>query len=151
MFRFQSIDHIEAKIKGFAVKARTEAARLSHWIDRWDVYTACIALVIGVICGVSGLIYGIRTSRPPVTIERFALEPLAPAAAQSPEPTNTPDATSTAVFSPKTYVASKSGTKYHLPTCAGAKSIVEANKVWFSTKEEAEKAGYTPAGNCKGI
>lgn len=49
------------------------------------------------------------------------------------------------------YVASKKGSKYHLPWCAGAKSILEENKIWFASKEEAEKAGYTPAGNCKGI
>ena len=49
------------------------------------------------------------------------------------------------------YVASKSGTKYHLPWCGGAKQIKEANKIWFDTKEEAEAAGYTPATNCKGI
>jgi len=49
------------------------------------------------------------------------------------------------------YVASKNSDKYHLPWCSGAQRISEANKVWFSTKEEAEKAGYTPAGNCKGI
>ncbi len=49
------------------------------------------------------------------------------------------------------YVASKSGTKYHLPWCAGAKQIKEENKIWFVSKEEAEKAGYTPAANCKGI
>lgn len=49
------------------------------------------------------------------------------------------------------YVASKSGTKYHLPTCSGAKRISDKNKIWFSTKEEAEQAGYTPASNCKGI
>jgi hypothetical protein len=49
------------------------------------------------------------------------------------------------------YVASKNGTKYHLPWCGSAKSIKEENKVWFATKEEAEKAGYTPASNCKGI
>jgi hypothetical protein len=49
------------------------------------------------------------------------------------------------------YVASKSGTKYHLPWCAGAQQIKEENKVYFSSKEEAENAGYTPASNCKGI
>jgi hypothetical protein len=49
------------------------------------------------------------------------------------------------------YVASKSGTKYHLPWCSGALSIKEGNKVWFNSKEEAEKAGYLPASNCKGI
>ena len=50
-----------------------------------------------------------------------------------------------------TYVASKSGTKYHLPGCSGAKRIKEENKVWFDTKEQAAAAGYTPASNCPGI
>lgn len=49
------------------------------------------------------------------------------------------------------YVASKSGTKYHLPWCGSAKQIKEENKIWFQTKEEAERAGYSPAANCKGI
>jgi hypothetical protein len=49
------------------------------------------------------------------------------------------------------YVASKSGTKYHLLWCPGAKTIKESNKVYFSSKEEAESAGYQPAANCKGI
>lgn len=49
------------------------------------------------------------------------------------------------------YVASKNSNKYHLPWCSGAQNISEANKIWFATKEEAEKSGYVPAGNCKGI
>jgi hypothetical protein len=49
------------------------------------------------------------------------------------------------------YVASKNGTKYHLPWCAGAQQIKEENKIWFDSKDEAERAGYTPASNCKGI
>ena len=49
------------------------------------------------------------------------------------------------------YVASKNGTKYHLPWCSGAQTISEINKIWFETKEEAENRGYTPAKNCKGI
>lgn len=48
-------------------------------------------------------------------------------------------------------VASKTGTKYHFPWCSGALRIKEENKVWFKSREEAEKAGYTPAGNCKGL
>lgn len=50
-----------------------------------------------------------------------------------------------------TYVASKGGTKYHLPWCSGAQRIKEENKIFFATKTEAEAAGYTPASNCKGI
>jgi len=48
-------------------------------------------------------------------------------------------------------VASKNGTKYYLPSCAGADKISDANKIWFVSAELARAAGYTPAANCKGI
>lgn len=48
-------------------------------------------------------------------------------------------------------VASKNGTKYHFPWCAGAQSIKEENKIKFASVEEARKAGYAPASNCKGL
>lgn len=48
-------------------------------------------------------------------------------------------------------VASKSGSKYHFPWCSGAKRISEKNKITFNTIEEAKRAGYTPASNCKGL
>lgn len=49
------------------------------------------------------------------------------------------------------YVASKSGTKYYLPSCAGAARIKEGNRVWFATVAEAQAAGYTAAANCPGL
>lgn len=48
-------------------------------------------------------------------------------------------------------VASKSGTKYHYPWCAGAKQIADKNKISFASTDEARRAGYTPAANCKGL
>lgn len=51
----------------------------------------------------------------------------------------------------RTYVASKNGTKYYLPTCGTAKRIKEENRVWFATKAEAEASGYAPAANCPGL
>ena len=48
-------------------------------------------------------------------------------------------------------VASKSGTAYHFPWCAGASSIKESNKIWFKDEAAARKAGYAPAKNCKGL
>jgi hypothetical protein len=48
-------------------------------------------------------------------------------------------------------VGSKNSDKYHLPNCPGAKQISEQNKIWFNSIEEAEKAGYSPAGNCPGL
>lgn len=48
-------------------------------------------------------------------------------------------------------VASKNGSKYHFPWCSGAKAISAANKITFTSAEEARKAGYLPASNCKGL
>ena len=48
-------------------------------------------------------------------------------------------------------VASKNGTKYYLPSCAGADKISDANKVWFVSVSAATVAGYAPAANCKGL
>lgn len=49
------------------------------------------------------------------------------------------------------YVGSKNSDKYHLPDCPGALRIKEENKIWFSSKEEAENLGYGPATNCDGL
>lgn len=46
-------------------------------------------------------------------------------------------------------VASKTGSKYHYPSCPGAKQIKEANKITFPTPQAAEAAGYSLAANCK--
>ncbi|MDB5195315.1 MAG: protein of unknown function with transrane region [Parcubacteria group bacterium] len=49
------------------------------------------------------------------------------------------------------YVASKTGKKYYLPSCSGAKRIKETNKVWFASVADAQAAGLTPASNCPGL
>lgn len=59
--------------------------------------------------------------------------------------------TETAQDEQASVVGSRSGSVYHLPWCSGAQNISDFNKVWFDSKEEAEKAGYRPAGNCKGL
>jgi hypothetical protein len=48
-------------------------------------------------------------------------------------------------------VASKSGTKYHLPTCPGASQIKAENRIEFATQSLALAAGYKPAANCPGL
>jgi len=47
-------------------------------------------------------------------------------------------------------VASKNGTKYYFPSCAGVARISESNKVWFASAAAAAAAGYAPAANCTG-
>jgi hypothetical protein len=49
------------------------------------------------------------------------------------------------------YIGSINGTKYYLPSCAGASQISNANKVWFVSESAAQAAGYTRATNCKGL
>lgn len=51
----------------------------------------------------------------------------------------------------KSFVASKNGKKYYYVWCDSASRIKEGNRIWFSTKEEAQAAGYEPAANCKGL
>ncbi len=48
-------------------------------------------------------------------------------------------------------VASKNGKSYYLSSCASANRILPENKITFSSREVAEKAGYKPAQNCKGL
>ncbi|MBI4079836.1 hypothetical protein HY414_01225 [Candidatus Kaiserbacteria bacterium] len=48
-------------------------------------------------------------------------------------------------------LASRKGSAYHYPWCAGAQSMAEQNKIWFSSEEDARAAGYSPAKNCKGL
>jgi hypothetical protein len=46
------------------------------------------------------------------------------------------------------FVASKNGSRYYPESCSGASRISPANKVWFTGKEAAEKAGYSLAAGC---
>lgn len=85
----------------------------------------------------------------PGTVLGVAVNPPEPPQ-PAPEPTLAPSGTvPTAALG--TLVASKSGTKYHLPTCPGAQQIKETNKIYFETAAAARAAGYTPAANCPGL
>ncbi len=84
------------------------------------------------------------------TVPRTSSQVAAPSATPSVEKATT-SAVSTTEITEGGYVGSKNSTKYHLPWCSGAKRIKEENKVYFADKASAEKAGYTPAGNCPGI
>jgi len=48
-------------------------------------------------------------------------------------------------------VASRTGSTYYYPWCSGASKIALANQVWFASEAAAQKAGYAPAKNCKGL
>ena len=78
---------------------------------------------------------------PAAVMEAVASASTTKAATEPQAPTNKPVAV----------VGSKSGTKYHLPTCSGAKRIKPENLISFETIAAAEAAGYTAAANCPGL
>ncbi len=49
----------------------------------------------------------------------------------------------------KNFFASNRGTKYYSIGCSGGKTIKQENRVYFTTKEEAEGAGYGLSGSCR--
>ncbi len=48
-------------------------------------------------------------------------------------------------------IGSKNGKKYYFPWCGTVKMIKPENQIKFSSIDEARKAGYLPAANCKGL
>jgi uncharacterized protein (UPF0333 family) len=49
----------------------------------------------------------------------------------------------------KTFFASSKGKKYYTENCSAGKTIKQENKIYFTTGEEAQAAGYTLSSSCK--
>ena len=86
---------------------------------------------------------------PPITVERIAQDTTHTTAKDT--ETQGQRGSDLAQMSQASFVASVNGTKYHLSWCSGAQNIKEQNKITFSSRKEAEDAGYTPAANCPEI
>lgn len=50
--------------------------------------------------------------------------------------------------SSKTFFASSRGSKYYTISCSAGKTIKQENRIYFTTGEEAEMAGYTLSSSC---
>lgn len=61
---------------------------------------------------------------------------------------NTPETIPNNNFSGKTFFASSKGTKYYTLGCSAGKTIKQENRVYFTTGEEAQLAGYTLSSSC---
>lgn len=115
--------------------------------NKKDLYLVVVVILVAIISFGLGRLSKIREEKTPIIIENAL--------------SNTTSASSSFVkidadkaISDKSemiFVASKNGKKYYFIWCESAKIIKEQNRVWFSSKEEAEKAGYEPAANCKGL
>lgn len=112
-----------------------------------DVFIVLVIILVGLAGFGLGKLSALEKSRSEVKIRKTNFM-------SSASITNIPTSASAMIASENAQgllVASKTGQKYHFPWCAGASQIAEKNKIWFDSYEEAQKAGYTPASNCKGL
>lgn len=114
-----------------------------------DVFVVLVIVFVGISSFCLGRLSALETRKMPIQMLLPRQEAATFEGVSGPE--NEPSTVPEVANLGGQYVASKNGTKYHFPWCGGAARIAEENKIWFNSKEEAEKAGYTPAGNCKGL
>jgi len=111
-----------------------------------ELYLTAVIVLVAVISFGLGRLSKIREEKTPITIENV----------KENEETSESKSLSTSnvdsgIKADKIFVASRNGKKYYYAWCESANVIKEQNRVWFSTQAEAEKAGYQPAANCKGL
>ena len=121
-------------------------------------FIPAVLVLIAIIAFTLGRISGLEDKRPPVRVINNNGEVKGVSINNLPNPPyvkeGTGETTQSVVSSTTSsgqVVASKNGTKYHYPWCAGAKQISPQNLITFNSIEEARAAGYTPASNCKGL
>lgn len=124
--------------------------------DRRDIVVGLIIILSATGAFGLGRLSRLTENRQPITITAPDQSTLlaSPVTTEINKKTDSVKVNSPASASPSgksNYVASKSGAKYHFTWCPGAKTISEANKIWFQSAEEARAAGYAPASNCKGL
>ena len=111
-----------------------------------ELYLTAVIVLVAVISFGLGRLSKIREEKTPITIEN--VKENAQIGESKPLSTSNVDS---GIKADKIFVASRNGKKYYYAWCESANVIKEQNRIWFSTQAEAEKAGYQPAANCKGL
>lgn len=151
----QEEEKIEEYIKDFGQGAGSGwRERLSAFLSG-RYFIAAIVVLVAVAAFALGRISGLEEKREAVKVYNSSPNPLLLQQEQeATQPNPAPDNQTGEVKGATTegeVVASKNGTKYHYPWCAGAKQIAEKNRITFRSIAEARASGYTPAANCKGL
>jgi hypothetical protein len=158
-----SIKDIPEKIKGLWVAwAVPLVSKIKEGLDvKKDIFVVLCIILIGLAGFGLGKLSALERGREPVTIKpaRFIVSTSTPSSVNKAEniteqAQSVPMSAAAMIAGESAQgllVASKSGQKYHFPWCAGASQIADKNKIWFNSYDEAQKAGYTPASNCKGL
>lgn len=142
-----------SNIEEYMEETDLEYKEKKGWKEKfWDFignkyFVPIIIVLVAVIAFSLGRISGLEEKREPVKIISSDGEVKGASTNNLPQLENSENVS----VASGVVVASKNGTKYHYPWCAGAKQISEKNKITFNSIEEARVAGYTPASNCKGL
>ncbi|OHA20261.1 MAG: hypothetical protein A2849_03000 [Candidatus Taylorbacteria bacterium RIFCSPHIGHO2_01_FULL_51_15] len=140
-------------------QAREKIKASRGLLDSRELYTVLLIILVGLGSFGLGRLSRMEELTSPIQLEEVALPQTASALGMSLSPQGAATREETSAEDPPTpplgaaglLVASKGGTKYHYPWCSGAQRISEQNKIFFLSTEDARKAGYTPAANCKGL
>ena len=118
--------------------------RLVGWVksNNKELYLAAIIILTAAISFGLGRLSKIREEKTPITIESSEISETKPLSTSNVD---------NEIKTDKIFVASRNGKKYYYIWCESANVIKEQNRIWFSTQAEAQKAGYQPAANCKGL
>ena len=134
-----------AKIKDFGKQITTKTKGAEK-----DLFLAMIIILVAVSSFGLGRLSKLREGKEPIMIKNASDSLLGAESGGISGMFSADNKTASAInATDKLFMASKSGTKYYYPWCGN--NIKEENKVWFTTAEEARKAGYEPAKNCKGL
>lgn len=130
--------------------------KIKHWghvLERRDILTILVIILASSASFGLGRLSSLDENREPIAIveKSNVYQPTVPVGGTSASVSATVVQSQGASLASGLYVASKNGKKYFYPWCSGAKAISPANLISFNSKDEAEKAGYTPAANCKGL
>ena len=115
-----------------------------------ELYLTAVIILVATISFGLGRLSKIREEKTPITIENVGTSTEIIVNTSS-QPSTLLQRGRLTADANKIFVASRNGKKYYYAWCESAKVIKEANRVWFSTADEAEKSGYEPAANCKGL
>jgi len=142
----QNIHGVQKKIKSFKgiFTQNPQTAK-----NRESLFLVMIIVLVGLSSFGLGRLSVLEDTKEPIRIGEIELNSL-PAGAYLSLEKNKKDSQIEPEIS-GVVVGSKTGSKYHFPWCPGSNQMKEENKIYFDSVEDARKAGYTPAANCKGL
>ena len=119
----------QSNIQEFLIRCK---ASLEDGVGEWGLYM--VVFLVALSAFGLGRLSALEAAQAPVSVQ------MAPILA-SPQ----------GIYPGGQYVASRTGSVYYYPWCAGGQNIAPEKQIWFATAVAARAAGYAPAKNCKGL